>query len=306
MGWTDVLFGGLGKSTNPADYAVNSPNQAQMQGMLGQQAAQIDPNQQAQFRQMQMQQAQQLQGIASGQQQGAGELAAQRQVQNALAAQQAQQHMIRGGGNAGLGLLAGARNAAGVGISGAGMGQQAAMQDQQMAQGQLANSLNQGRGGDLQMAGQNAGFQNQRYGENLGALGQNDAQRLAAQQAYMQSTTGQQGILGGLLNTAGTLGGAAIMHSDKKLKKNIRDGGDDIDELMSKLNAKTYSYKDQKHGEGPRTGIMAQDLASSKLGKSAVFKAPDGLALDLNKSISAALAMGARLNERLSKVESTK
>src|SRR4051812_8481556 len=49
------------------------------------------------FRRAQLAQMQQLQGIASGQQQGAGELATQRQYANAMAAQQAQARMARGG-----------------------------------------------------------------------------------------------------------------------------------------------------------------------------------------------------------------
>ena len=97
-----------------------------LNNMFGQQAAQVDPTQQAQFRQMQIQQAQQLQGIASGQMQGAGELAAQRQVQNALATQQAQAAMARGGQNAGLAMRNAAANSAGIGLSGAGQAQQAA------------------------------------------------------------------------------------------------------------------------------------------------------------------------------------
>ena len=43
MGWTDVLFGGLGKSTNPGDYAVANPQQGAINGMLGQQAAFLSP-----------------------------------------------------------------------------------------------------------------------------------------------------------------------------------------------------------------------------------------------------------------------
>src|SRR5690242_2214236 len=97
-----LLFGGAGQSTNPNDYAVTNPMGGRINSMLGQSAAQVDPTQQAQFRAMQLQQAQQLQRIASGQQMGAGELAAMRQVQAAQAAQQAQARMARGGQNAAL------------------------------------------------------------------------------------------------------------------------------------------------------------------------------------------------------------
>lgn len=312
-GLGSVLLGGLGQSTNPADYSVNSPNQAQMQQMMAQQAAQAqaaDPAAQAQWRQMQFNQAQQLARMANGQQQGAGELAVQRQVQNALAAQQAATRNVRGGGNAGLGLLAGARNAAGVGLSGAGQGQQAASQDQWNAMGALSGALGQGRQQDLGLMGTqqqnnqfNAQAQNERYGQNLNALSANDAQRMQAQQAAMGSTLGQQGLLGGLISAGGQLGGAAILHSDENLKTGITDARDDIDDMLSRLQAKSYEYKDQKHGAGRRAGIMAQDLERSKIGKMIVFEAPDGKALDQNKTISALLASAARLDERLRKVE---
>ncbi len=299
---SDVLFGGLGKSTNPGAYAVANPQQAAINGMLGQGTAQLDPTQQAQFRAMQLAQAQQLQRIASGQQQGAGELAAQRQVQNALAAQQAQARMARGGQNAALAFRQGARNAAGIGLAGAGMAQQAAMQDQMNAQNALTGALGQGRGQDLSLAGNNAQLRQNQYGQNLGALTSLNGQQLGAQTNAMNATLGQQGIAGGLLNTAGTL----IAASDKNLKTDISDASDDIDEMLNALTAKTYRYKDEaKYGEGARAGIMAQDLQKSKAGAATVVTLPDGhLGFDVSKAVSAALASTARLNERLRKLES--
>lgn len=296
----DVLFGGLGKSTNPGAYQVANPQQGAINGMLGQQAAQLDPTQQAQFRAMQMAQAQQLQRIASGQQQGAGELAAQRQVQNALAAQQAQARMARGGQNAALAFRQGARNAAGIGLSGAGMAQQAAMQDQMNAQNALSGVLGQGRGQDLSLAGNNAQLAQNQYGQNLGALTNLNGQQLGAQTNAMNATLGQQGIAGGLLNTAGAL----IAASDENLKTDIKDARDDVDAMLDNLVAKTYRYKDEKKfGEGPRAGIMAQDLQKSKAGSALVVKTDDGLGFDVSKAVSAALAATARLNERMRKLE---
>lgn len=300
--WDDagsVLFGGLGKSTSPGSYQVANPQQAAISGMLGQQAAQLDPSQQQQFRNLQMAQAQRLAAIASGQAQGAGELAAQRQVSNALAQQQAMARMARGG-TSGLAMRNAANNAAGIGLSGAGLSQQAALQDQQMAQGQLTGALGQGRGQDLSLAGNNAQLQQAQYGQNLGALTNLNGQQLGAQTNAMNATLGQQGIAGGLLNTAGTL----IAASDENLKTDISDAGNDVDEMLSALTAKTYRYKDPKYGEGARVGIMAQDLAKSKAGAAVVAKLPDGhLGFDVSKAVSAALASTARLNERLRALE---
>ena len=195
-----------------------------------------------------------------------------------------------------------AANSAGIGLSGAGQAQQAALQDQQTAQGQLLNSLGQGRQGDIGLGTTNAQLQQNQYGQNLGALPGMNAQQLQAQQAAMGAALGQQGIAGGLLN-AGAAVGAAALKSDERLKTDIRDGGDDIDEMLNDLHAKTYRYKDEKYGVGPRIGVMAQDLAKSKAGAPIVHIAPDGLELDANKAISAALAASARLNQRMRKLE---
>lgn len=335
----NVLFGGLTASRNPNDYKVTNPMGGQINGMLGQQAAQLDPSQQAQFRNMQLQQAQQLQGIASGQMKGAGELAADRSVQSALAAQQAQARAARGGQNAALAFRQAARNQAGIGLSGAGQAQQAALQDQQMAQQQLLGALGQGRSQDIGIAGQNAQLQQNQYGQNLNALTGLNAQDLQGQYNAMNAATSQQGILGGLLNAGGQvlgsyLGGRggggsgpsvaqqfsgvggdmpynsigqafqASGYSDQNLKTDISDGGSDIDEMLGKLAAKTYRYKDEaKHGEGKRVGIMAQDLQKSPMGAAVVVQAPDGLAIDHNKAISALLAATARLHQRMTNVE---
>lgn len=110
------------------------------------------------FRQGQLTQQQQLQGIASGQRQGAGELAAQRQYANAIAAQQAQARMARGG-NAALAYRNAANQSAALGSSAAGMGQQAALQDQMNAQGMLGQLNTSGRQGDFSVANANAGYQ---------------------------------------------------------------------------------------------------------------------------------------------------
>jgi hypothetical protein len=297
----NVLFGGLGKPTNINSYIPNNPQQQAINAMLGQNAAQLDPTQQAAFRQMQMQQAQQLQRIASGQQQGAGELAAQRQVNNALAAQQAQARMARGGGNAGLAMLNSARNSANVGLAGAGQAQQAALTDQMAAQNALSGVLNQGRGQDLTLAGQNAQLQQNQYGQNLGALTGLNSQQLGAAGQSMNATLGQQGIAGGLLNTAGAL----LAHSDEDLKHEIEPAGESINDMLLKISEpKSYRYKNEaKHGTGERVGIMAQDLMKSEAGRKMVRRTADGLAIDVGQVASIAIAKAADHERRMRKLE---
>ncbi|MBV8760131.1 MAG: hypothetical protein JO257_22760 [Deltaproteobacteria bacterium] len=183
--WGADWFGGM-TAGKPSDYAGQTQYQDRnnIQNIIQQGINGVNNRQTPQasgyspYSGMQMDQARQLQAIASGQQQGAGELGVQRQVQNALAGQQAMARMARGG-NAGMAQLAASRNAAGIGLSGAGMAQQAAMQDQTNAQGLLANVVGQGRQQDqaLQIANVDA---------QLRAMGLNDQARLG----YLQQYTG--------------------------------------------------------------------------------------------------------------------
>lgn len=330
--WQNLFLGGQGQT--PTDYQSGAQYQDRNQilGYVGQgmgningTGPQLDPTQQAQSRGMQMLQAQQLQHIASGQQQGAGELAVQRQMANAQAAQQAQAMAARGNANAGMAMRNAANNQAGIGISTAGLGQQAALQDQQMAQGQLLSSLGGMRGQDIGFAGQNANLQQQQYGLNtqrgLGYLGQLNGMnqgQLGAQTSMYNTGQGNLGMLGGLMKSAGDAGakaiagpggsaggaGGAAVASDERLKTDVRPGGTDIDDMLDKLTARTYRYKDEAtHGEGARVGVMAQEMARSKAGAAVVRAMPYGLGLDASKAISVALAATARLNERLRKVE---
>lgn len=180
-------------------------------GLQGRTAPQLNTQQSDQVRNAQMQQIGQLQGIASGQQQGAGELAVQRQMQNALAGQQA---MARMRGMGGAGALNAARNSAAIGLNAAGMGQQAAMQDQQAVQSLLANALQGTRGQDIGVANANANLtqngqqlNDQQYMALLQSLQGMDAQQLAA---YLQAKQGNQQMLGGLLSMGGQIGGAML------------------------------------------------------------------------------------------------
>ena len=175
------------------------------------------------FRAAQLQQMGQLQGIASGQQRGAGELAVQRQAQQALAAQQAQARMARGG-NAALAYRNAAGQSAAIGSSAAGASRQAALQDQMNAQGLLSGLSAQGRGADINVSGQNANLQQQAGIQNAGMQQQNQVinsgnyMGLLSQLNQMNgnqlaATAGQPvqpGIGGQLLSTGGQALGAYL------------------------------------------------------------------------------------------------
>jgi len=316
-GFIDQGMLGLTNQAVPQSQAANMGQGAQLE--LGN-----DPFRAAQLRQMG-----QLQGIASGQQQGAGELAAQRQYANAQAAQQAMARSQRGP-MAGLAYRNAANQSAALGSSAAGAGQQAALQDQMGAQGLLGQVGAAGRGADIGVAGQNAGFQQQAAGQNAGFQQQNNLANAQLQQQgqqmnsnnYMQLLNqlaqlnqtkynadvgvgvGQNQAAaassGGLLSG---LGGAMALFSDERLKTDVSDASDDIDEMLDALSPKSGRYKDRKHGEGEWTWVMAQDLRKSRAGARMVQDTDDGLAVDAGKAISTLLAAGARLNKRLRKLE---
>lgn len=151
-----------------------------------------------------------LQGVASGQAPGAGELAVNRQMGQATAAQDSLARMSRGA-NAALAARQAARNQADLSVAGAGQAQQAALNDQTNARGQLAQLLGQMQGGSLQQQGLQQNQYNLQNQAQLGYL----AQLLGLnQQGFQnQATINQLGLndhgqFGSLLQAAGTIGGA--------------------------------------------------------------------------------------------------
>lgn len=112
---------------------------------------------------------------------------------------------------------------------------------------------------------------------------------------------------GSVLSTAGQVGAAAA--SDKNGKKDIKSGSKDVKSFLDALSAKSYEYKDtSKPGtaEGPRVGIMAQDLEKSKMGKTLVKDTPNGKMVDTVQGYGAILAAQAELNQRLKALEGKK
>lgn len=211
-------------------------------------AAQIDTSQQGQFRNLQMDQANRLNAIASGNQMGAGEMATRRAAQQAYAQQVGQANMQRGGNAPGAGLAA-ARNQVTIAGNAAGQAQQAALSDQQNANAQLTGALNSGRNTDVGLATSQAGLNQQtnlqkgqmQQAANLANLdaqlrstGMNDQARIAylqqlsgmdanqlnaAMQAYQvqKQSSGMFGsIVGAIAPIAGVLGAAGVFGGGSK------------------------------------------------------------------------------------------
>lgn len=310
-------------------------------------SAQLASGPQNQFRAQEMALANRLTGVASGQQAGAGEMATIRQGQRAIAQQQAVARMGRGSNAAGAARTA-ARNTGDIALNVAGQSSQAALSDQAAANAQLTGVLGQGRGADINFAGQNAQLrqgmnlanmdaQNQRVFQQAGldqarsladqqarlaTMGMNDqasiaylAQLYNIDVAEMQARIQQEGMRFGaaqasgqgvfpyIVQGAGQVGAAAAA-SDRNLKKDTRRVSRSIDDMLDKLKAHSWRYKDEgAHGEGRRAGVMTQDLEGSEAGRRVIREKPDGKYIDVNAGISAALAAVARLNERVREVE---
>jgi hypothetical protein len=334
MGWwnstKNFLFGGdaaKGIDAKPQHYDAATAQLGQAAAAAANRAApriggaQLAGGPQDQARAGMLGVANRLGAIASGQQAGAGELAVNRQVDAANAAQISAARMARGG-NAALAARGAARNQADLALSGAAQASQAQMADQQQANALLGQTYGQLRSGDIDFASQNAQLGQQAQIENMRAqlaqTGMNDQQQIAAlgqqlgwDQAKIQAElqragirAGDKGVLPGLLQAGGQ---AAAMHaaSDERLKTDVTDGGDDADEMMASLKPRSYRYQDEeKWGAGRRLGIMAQDLARSRMGRETIVRVDDRhMGFDLGKAASAALASVARLDERLRKIE---
>jgi len=199
-------------------------------------AAQLDGSMQGDARGQMQGVANRLGAIATGDQAGAGELAVNRQIGQAQAAQQALARSARGA-NAALAARQAARTSADLGVAGAGQAHIAQLNDQASANQQLAGLLGGMRSQDIDFAGQNANLLQQRdllqgqFGQQanlanqaaqLQQMGLNDAQSsrvLAALMGLDQQTFANEmakrgmqmsdkGMFPALLQLGGQLGAA--------------------------------------------------------------------------------------------------
>lgn len=230
----DYLFGGQatkGIDAKPANYNAATTQLGQIAQGAGGRAAptlggtQLAGGPQDQARAGMLDVANRLGGVAAGTAPGAGEIAVNRQVSDATAAQTALGRTARGAGSA-LAMRNAARNTADIGLAGAGQAAQAQMQDQSAANQQLGALYGGMRGQDIDFASQNAQLGQQAQVENMRAqlaqTGMNDAQQIAAigqmlgwDQATINAqlqraaiSAGDKGMLPGLLQAGGQIGAA--------------------------------------------------------------------------------------------------
>jgi hypothetical protein len=102
-------------------------------------------------------------------------------------------------------------------------------------------------------------------------------------------------LAGSLIGAAGQAGAAAAV-SDRRAKTDIVDllrsdeHGDPLGAFLSRLHPYAYRYRDPADGEGPRVGVMAQDLERTPVGETMVTEDATG-----KKQIDTAAAVGVTL-----------
>jgi hypothetical protein len=206
------LFGGGATKSMPTGPRTGDYQRGYLQNdFMNRDAPMLNAGQSDQSRGQQQQLAQMLFQQATGQRQGAGELAVQRQANNAMANTTSASQMARGA-NTAMAMRNAARTNADIGVNAAGQAGIAQLQDQQSAQNQLGGLLGGMRGQDIQTAGANQQAQMQQQQLQLAAL----AQMLGVDQAALQQDLAKRnidlndkGMLPSLLQIGGQIGAAA-------------------------------------------------------------------------------------------------
>lgn len=118
---------------------------------------------------------------------------------------------------------------------------------------------------------------------------------------YAGSDLAAQAQSRGNLFNIGAGVGLGVLFSDERLKTNIQPVGDEIDDLLEKLEPYSFEYVSEQFGNGSHIGIMAQDLEKSKAGKGIVIETPQGKMLDMRKL--AGVTIAAAVSERRKRLE---
>ena len=220
-----------------------------------------------------------LQRIANGQDSVSAE-----QLRQGLQQQQAAQTSMAAGAspqNSGMAARTAAIQNARLGAGLAGQQAVAGLQERNQAQGQYAQMLQGLRGQDAQVIGQARGQAMQGYGQ--GAPPPKEPEKSNLEKA------------GGAIWGLGAF-------SDRRLKKDIRNGEADSAKVLRGLKAYAYEYKNKEHGEGRRVGIMAQDLEKAGL-KHAVIDTPRGKMVHGAHLATSLAALMPGISKRLDRLE---
>ena len=266
----------------------------------------MDTSQEAQFRAGQVGLAQHLADVINGKTPSV----AQMQMQQAFQQQQAQQLGMAAamgrGGNQALAMRSAMNNTGNLGAQQAAASAIQRAQESATATGQMGSVLNEGRGGDVNIANANQQSQISTRGQNI-SQAQNQAQNV------LQANANQQSAYGTAFNAAAANrqananllsagAGAASMLSDKRAKTGIKEEpSDDLQSFLEQIKPVSYRYKTSP--KDSKVGVIAQDVERSKVGKTMVHSTPAGKAIDIPAATGAMLAALADVHKRVSNLE---
>lgn len=132
-----------------------------------------------------------------------------------------------------------------------------------------------------------------------------------ANQANAGAATGYNNELQGKVqsdaqvnSTLSGAAGAAAMMSDRRVKDDIKPlGSGAVSDMLDKIAPSTFRYKGSAR---PETGLMAQDLERSSIGRGLVRETPQGVkAVDVGRTAMTSMAALADMHARLKRVEAT-
>jgi len=127
------------------------------------------------------------------------------------------------------------------------------------------------------------------------------SQRIAERKQLEERRDQKQAAISTGVEIATTAAEAADK-SDRRVKKNIRPGGSDVEQMLNAISAKSYEMKD---GGGPQVGVIAQDLQrGGPMGKGMVGK--DNGVLTVSAGPSPVLAALAYLNDKIDRMTEKK
>jgi hypothetical protein len=166
---------------------------------------------------------------------------------------------------------------------------------------------------NAKLGGAQMGYNAATEEENRRLLEEQERKRrkAAQQQAVGQMIGGVAGGVGGAVfggpagaamgaSAGSSLGGSAAnaYGSDKRLKKDVAPEHDaNIEAFLATIQPKSYTYKDD---DKPKHGVIAQDLAKSKIGADMLESDENGMAhVKIPDAISALLQAVAHLNKKV-------
>lgn len=190
-----------------------------------------------------------------------------------------------------------------------GLGQEYGNQQQNQYNRNLAG-VQARRGGQVSTAGMTQQQQGMQQAQANAEFGQKEQTRTPDAGEVMgnlgtEMLGGLGGAVTGAIGQAAGAGLKAAIGSDIRIKKNVEDGDEMLEEMFEHMSPKKFEYKDPaKEGRGTFLGIMAQDLEKSKAGSEMVSDTKDGKRVHMN--LGTILAGQGMLHDRLKKVEGRK